>query len=146
MANDLQIIDKLGKRLGRFEYKVSNNKVIVLFIRNEVIKPEDLQLIGKLTNLEELHFHSNQISKIEGLEGLTNLEMLYLYDNQITKIEGLEKLTNLEMLYLHDNKITKIEGLDNLVKLRVIWFSNNPIPKSQIDQFKKQNPKIVIYA
>ena len=147
MPNDLQIIQELKKRLGvELECKTINNKIVELYIYYEVIKPKDLQLIGMLTNLKVLYLNHNKISKIEGLDKLTKLEWLSFRDNEITKIQGLDSLTNLKGLSLGENKISKIEGLNSLVNLKELYLWDNPIPKSQINQFKKQNPNIKVYA
>ena len=65
--------------------------------------------------------------------------------NQITEIQSLEKLSKLNWLRLHDNKITKIKGLDGLTNLEYLDLSYNIIPKSQIDKFKTNHPKIKVF-
>ena len=93
---------------------------------NQLTKIEGLE---KLVNLSELYLSYNRLTKIEGLEKLVNLSTLFIYNNQLTKIEGLEKLVNLSILFLSDNQLTKIEGLEKLVNLSTLYLSNNQLTK-----------------
>ena len=133
MSNDLQIIDKLEKRLGAIWFekdKNDKNKIIYISISDRVITTDDLQLIGELSNLEGLTFHENiAIENIKGLDGLTNLKELHLTVSGVTKIEGLNKLTNLRELWLDGNDIAKIEGLDKLTNLQELRLDSNRISK-----------------
>ncbi len=83
--------------------------------------------LSRLTTLQELDLHSNQIAKIEGLENLINLKRLNLHDNLITSISGLDSLKNLELLFLGDNLITEIKGLNNLARLEMLSMAKNEI-------------------
>ena len=146
---DSQIIKELRSRFGEFEYEVYNDKVTYLGLKSKKVKNEDLELIRKLVNLQELCLNNNQITTIQGLEKLTELRELNLAHNQITKIEGLEKLDSLKHLWLNNNQITTIQGLDKLTRdlsyLQEISLEENNIPKEEIKQFKTNNPEISIY-
>lgn len=93
---------------------------------NQISKIEGME---GLSALEELDLSSNQISKIEGLANLPALKRLNLISNQISKIEGLESLSTLERLYLSANRISKIEGLQSLPALVTLTLDFNQISK-----------------
>ena len=126
---DSQIIKELRSRFGEFEYEVYNDKVTYLGLKSKKVKNEDLELIRKLVNLQELCFNNNQITKIQDLNNLVELEYLHLNDNQISKIQGLDKLTDLRHLYLVNNQITTIQGLEKLTELRELNLAHNQITK-----------------
>ncbi|MFK8104791.1 MAG: leucine-rich repeat domain-containing protein [Saprospiraceae bacterium] len=86
-------------------------------------------VVGEMVWLTALSFESNQISKIEGLDGLASLTTLYLHSNQISKIEGVNGLASLTSLSLHSNQISKIEGLDGLASLTSLYLESNQISK-----------------
>ena len=145
MTRDLQIIQQLQSKFGRyrFEYKVDNGKVTELELSFKELKNEDLELIGELigelTSLKYLHLSCSLITEIQGLNKLVNLQKLdlswnritNLRSNRITEIQGLENLINLEDLALDFNKITKIKGLDGLTKLESLNLFSNEITEIQ---------------
>ena len=116
-------LNQLKKSFGEIPYKATRTEITGIIFLEKGVKNKDLKLIGELTGLREL----------------------CILSNQITKIEGLDKLVNLQVLNLACNQISKIEGLDKLVNLRELDLRKNNIPKSQIDKFKINNPKIKVY-
>ena len=116
-------LNQLKKSFGEIPYKATRTEITGIIFIEKGVKNEDLKLIGELTGLREL----------------------CILSNQITKIEGLDKLVNLQVLNLACNQISKIEGLDKLVNLRELDLRKNNIPKSQIDKFKINHPKIKVY-
>ena len=87
--------------------------------------------LEKLTQLERLHLHDNQLTSMKGLEDLTQLKELSLHGNQLTSMKGLENLTQLKSLYLYDNQLTEVTGLENLTQLK-----NLIIRENQLNQVK----------
>lgn len=68
---------------------------------------------GRLTNLEEVTLHQQNIVKIETLDQLCrHLKIIYLQNNLIEKIEGLTRLKELEYLNLALNNIIVLENLE----------------------------------
>ena len=55
----------------------------------------------------ELYLQSNQISRIESLDGCPKLQRLWLTDNRIIKIENIHALNDLRELYLQGNRIAR---------------------------------------
>ena len=68
--------------------------------------------IGNLKNLKILAIQTNDITKLENLEGLENLEELYMQQNFVKKIEGLDGCPKLTILDLAYNKVTSIDNMD----------------------------------
>ena len=130
MSKDLQIIKELKNKFGSFHYKIHNNEVIELRLTHKDIINKDLELIGKLTSLQELNLYDNKITKIRGLNNLNKLDNLDLSGNEITEIKGVDKIVNLEKIDLCLNKLTTIQSLDNITKLKELYLSANKITKN----------------
>ncbi len=125
---DEQILKKLEKQLNiKFEkvnkinlfdkkpcFEINNGNITGLLIRNVII--EDLSLISKLVNLEELYLSDNQIKNISDLKILKNISELDLSNNQIKDISFLQNLKNIKLLDLYSNQIKDISVLKNLLK------------------------------
>ena len=90
---------------------------------NEITRMEGLYL----PNLRELYLQSNQISRIEGLDGCPKLQRLWLTDNRIVKIENVQALGDLRELWLQGNRIGRIQNVETLVNLENLQLSNNRI-------------------
>ena len=90
--------DNTGEALRRID-KARRSKAIELDLSNLNLTslPDSL---FRLTNLESLYLHTNQISAIpDSLAQLANLHNLNLRDNQIAAIpNSLAKLTTLQYL------------------------------------------------
>ena len=144
--------------------KLINNPVVEKAIRKSLKKPAgeltkaDLEKVTelslsdnkltqvpkgleKLTQLERLHLHDNQLTSMKGLENLTQLKSLYLYDNQLTEVTGLENLTQLKELGLGENQLTDVTGLENLTQLTYLSLSENQLTNvkglEKLTQLKK---------
>ncbi|CAF4364535.1 unnamed protein product [Rotaria socialis] len=101
------------------------NWSLVNVLMGHGIKNLDEILLNK--NLNSINFHSNEIERINGLQGLINLTHLDLSSNNITRIQGLESLISLTTLNLSSNKIVVVEGLFSLKKLTWLNLSYNKI-------------------
>ncbi|OQV15264.1 putative Protein phosphatase 1 regulatory subunit 7 [Hypsibius exemplaris] len=110
-----------------------------------------IQKLQTLTNLREIDFHDNQITKIEGLGPLftcskmlmlslsrfgmvssrkslsCGYRVLDLSFNRIGRIENLNSLTCLKKLFLESNRIEKMENLSHLVNLELLELGCNRI-------------------
>lgn len=74
---------------------------------NRIIELEDF----RFPVLRELNLSSNEIRKIENVEGAENLEILKLNNNQIvdvSKIKGVRKLRELYLVWLSGKQSTEI--------------------------------------
>ena len=66
----IKIIKQLENKFGEFHYEINNNKVTRLDLNSRYVENEDLELIGELTNLQELNLHHNNITTIQSLNNL----------------------------------------------------------------------------
>ena len=57
---------------------------------------------------------SNNIARIEGLDGLESFKRLILSNNQIEKVEGLETCEALETLQLQGNRVSNLDDMQCL--------------------------------
>ena len=83
--------------------------------------------LERLVNLRRASFSSNELARIEGLDGCAALEELSLEDNRIAKVENLSRLVMLTKLDLGSNKICTIEGLETLTALTQLSLEENEI-------------------
>ena len=68
---------------------------------------------------------SNYIRNIDVIGSLSNLEQLYLSNNNISNIDSLRNLTELGILYLDFNQIKSINSIYNLEKLLLLNIASN---------------------
>ncbi len=88
-----------------------------------------LQLLSKLTTLEELHLNDIRLSDLSFLTSYRNLRVLELASNDFSSsdLELIGSLRNLEVLNISDNNISDITPLEKLVKLTDLNVSKNKI-------------------
>ena len=64
-----------------------------------------------LTNLTHLFLQSNNITKLQGLNGLTKLQKIFLSHNRIRCVEGLSSCSSLLELQIADQRMGPDEFL-----------------------------------
>eukprot|EP00817_Percolomonadidae_sp_ATCC50343_P006469 CAMPEP_0117419046 /NCGR_PEP_ID=MMETSP0758-20121206/704_1 /TAXON_ID=63605 /ORGANISM="Percolomonas cosmopolitus, Strain AE-1 (ATCC 50343)" /LENGTH=1291 /DNA_ID=CAMNT_0005199911 /DNA_START=513 /DNA_END=4388 /DNA_ORIENTATION=- len=142
---------------GKYINKFTKLEILTLD-SNHISSIASLQLY-KLPNLRVLSLRSNEINKIEGLDGLyhlqellldknkirsiddkafsgcPNLRLLHIEENSLRTLDGLKDLPNLHSLFLGCNRIVELpelEKLAGLVRLKEIVLSYNPISKKSL--------------
>ncbi|MCS3528655.1 COR domain-containing protein [Chryseobacterium sp. JUb7] len=118
---------------------------------------ENIQILKKLKNLEELHITESKISNLDFLgeyknlqnlsikrcglkdisqcKNLKSLKSLNFRGNEIVDISPIKSLTKLEELTLWDNKISNISFLSSLTNLNYLDLDDNDI--SEISTLSK---------
>ena len=131
--------------------KAVPEKLITNPIVEKEIRIKLKKLTGELTeaDLEKIthvSFYGQVLTEVpKELEKLTQLERLGLHTNQLTDLKGLEKLTKLVALDLIDNQLTSVKGLENLTKLEALYLQDNPaLTKAQIVELQKALPECSI--
>ena len=111
-------------------------------------KPTGELTEADLEKVTYLDLENNQLTDVKGLEKLTQLEQLVLHNNQLTEPpEGLEKLTQLKSLVLALNQLTDVKGLEKLTQLGELHLSDNPaLTKAQIAELQKALPNCIIHS
>eukprot|EP01059_Diplonema_ambulator_P035367 TRINITY_DN8290_c0_g1_i2.p1 TRINITY_DN8290_c0_g1~~TRINITY_DN8290_c0_g1_i2.p1 ORF type:complete len:1479 (+),score=580.35 TRINITY_DN8290_c0_g1_i2:85-4521(+) len=91
----------------------------------------------KLKNLRFLNLRSNDITKIDGLEGVPQLSELILDRNKLRGVEdnGLLVCHHLRDLRLEDNMIKRLDGLKGLQNLNRLFVTANRI--SDLSELEK---------
>ncbi len=90
----------------------------------------DLEDIGLLANLKELHtiiLDNKKITDISALYNLKSLKTLSLDGNDINNIDIVKNLTGLKTFRIANNNIKTLKGIENLVNLEQISFGGNSI-------------------
>jgi len=142
MANDLELIKELEKKIGR-ELPERNFKYILDSSTNGFSFDEEGNVIGlnldrielgpkaaflsKFRHLEKLNLEKTGITDYSFLQGLNNLTQLYLWHNQIKDISFLKNLSNLTDLVLGGNNINDFSVLKELTQLTQLSLWKNQI-------------------
>ena len=87
----------------------------------------DVSALGELTGLSVLSLWGNQISSIDALESLENLQYLDFSDNQVEDISSVAGMEQLSELWMYENQVRNLESLRELSNLRVLMLKGNPI-------------------
>jgi len=83
--------------------------------------------VRRLTRLEVLDLHGNQLVSAAGLNCLTDLKVLNLAGNRLRSLSpsDLSGLRVLRELNLRRNRLRKILGLQHTQQLEKLFLSNN---------------------
>ncbi|HAJ75562.1 MAG TPA: hypothetical protein DCM64_03815 [Gammaproteobacteria bacterium] len=86
----------------------------------------DISALAKLTKLEDLNLHTQEISDLSPLRNMTSLIELRLATNLFTNLGPIRGLTALQNLELTGNSITDISPLAGLPNLARVDLRYNP--------------------
>jgi Leucine-rich repeat (LRR) protein len=118
----------------------------ILAITGKNIPAEELELIGKLTELRSLSITSCSLGDISFLAPLTKLETLILSNNKIENIAVLENLTKLRTLYLNSNPLGDLSPLHKLKNLTTLDIGGRVIGERELLTLKNALPGCSIYS
>ncbi len=96
------------------------------------LQSSDLQTIGTLTSLTELHLSNCSISNIAALENLVNLQILDLSGNSIVSIDPVKNMTQMRSLLLSSNAISDISPIDQMEDLEVLDLNYNSFANGNV--------------
>ena len=102
-----------------------------LYIADEALDNEDLEVVKNLTGLTTLDISGNQISVISALSNLPNLTYLCFNNNKVESIEPLagKIFTHLEF---SGNKIKDITPLSSHNSINTLMMENNQIEDASV--------------
>lgn len=93
-----------------------------------ILSPEDIDTVGTLVNLSELHLSGCGLTNISALSDLKDLTVLDLSYNSISDINALSSMKYLRVLNLRSNAVSSLEALKHAGKLQSLDISENNIP------------------
>ncbi len=133
--NDLSFLEKMPQleRLSLYEAPVEDLSVLknLSQLRELALsgnaQAKNMEVIGKLSTLEDLGLQNCGIKDITFLSELTNLRAINLNGNKITDLSPLSKLQNLERLGVVGNNIEDITPLASLTNLFDLSLDQNNI-------------------
>lgn len=102
-----------------------------LYISNEKLKDENIQVLETLTNLTTLNMSGNQIENIDVLSGLSNLQYLYFSENKVESIEPINGKVFYELEF-SGNKIKDITPLSAHGTINRLIMNNNQIEDTTV--------------
>ena len=114
-----------------------------LYVKDTVVTPEELPVIGNLPALQKLTLNNCSLSTVSGLQGATELLTLDLANNTIRNISPLSDLVKLQQLDLSHNAMNDLTALSAMVSLAQLDVSYNNLttlsPITVISGLKKLN-------
>ena len=88
----------------------------------------DLQLIGKLSYLEQLALVYQPVSDLSALQELVLLRELNLSGSAVTAVDDLGELPSLEALHLEHTAVKDLQPLEQLPALKTVTVSRDMLP------------------
>jgi Leucine-rich repeat (LRR) protein len=115
---------------------------------NRIASIAALQLRG-LNELRVLTLESNELTKVDGLNGLPALQQLVLSKNKIKRLEpngrSFAGLNELRGLQLEENGLRSLAGLGTLPKLRALFLAYNRIGElSELEHLAPERCSLVL--
>lgn len=88
----------------------------------------DLELIGKISYLENLALICQPVSDVAPLKNLVLLRELNLAGTQVLSVEALTEMPSLEVLRLEHTAVTDLRPLEDLPRLQTVTVSRDMLP------------------
>ena len=132
------------------ELSVGGQKVAqdatTLSLTGVALTAEDMETVGRLTELTALTLNDCAITDISALSGLTKLRSLSLSGNRITDLTPLSGLTELRTLYLSGNPAESLEPLYGLKDLTTLDIRDREILDTELEELKKRLPDCTVFS
>ena len=123
-------------------------KLTYLHLAGNPLEDEDLEPIGKLTNLETLYLYDlKKITDVSPLSNLKKLTFLHIgHNSKLKSVKALGKLTKLKYLRLNSTKVADLSYIGNFSALKKLDLEKCPIDTKTVKHLKdcKKLEKIVI--
>lgn len=114
-----------------------------LSVINGTLSEQEVEIIGKLSELERLTLSNCGISSISTLSNIDKLEYLDISNNTVRNLSVLSGMPNLQELYINNNAVTDLSDIASLAKLQVLDVSYNNLssigPVSTITSLRHLN-------
>lgn len=105
---------------------------------------QNIQPLGKLTNLNYLSLARTEIDDISPLINLSELQEIDLSNTRISNISPLQNILGLETLNLENSRVDKLEALDAMTRLKFIKADGSRIQEAEVIKFKSKQPDALI--
>ena len=112
----------------------------VLHLGSNKIKDMTLLQLHRFPSLRSLFLESNDIMKVDGLDGCSNLRHLVLDKNRIKNIDqtSFQSMWRLEELHMDSNRVSDLNHLRALVNLKRLYLGVNRI--AEVEEITKLRP------
>ncbi|XP_030491382.1 protein phosphatase 1 regulatory inhibitor subunit PPP1R7 homolog [Cannabis sativa] len=123
-------LDLTANRLTSLDPRIANlSNLKKLSLRQNLIEDaavEPLSSWHALSDIEELVFRDNKLTKIPDVSIFKSLLIFDVSFNEITALHGLSKVSNtLKELYVSKNEVLKIEEIDHFHELQILELGSN---------------------
>jgi Leucine-rich repeat (LRR) protein len=105
---------------------------------------QNIQPLGKLTNLNFLSLASTVIDDISPLINLSELQEIDLSNTRISNIFPLQNILGLETLNIENTRVEMLDALDAMTRLKLIKADGSRIQENEVIKFKAKQPDALI--
>ncbi len=105
---------------------------------------KSLKGIEHLTEIRNLTLWNLEVNDIGPLASLSKLESLVLGGSQVSDLRPLEQAPSLRLINLEQTAIRSLAPLKRALKLEKVFLSGVPITKEELDDFRRERPKVQI--
>lgn len=109
---------------------------------NDII--QEIEPIGRLTNLETLDLSNSMIDDLTPLYALHNLKYLNLENTKVSDLSPLTSNSELRHINIDKTKVTSLEPLYDLKNITMILAENSDITSEDVYQMKKRQRQVTI--
>lgn len=107
---------------------------------------QDVEPIGRLTNLEDLDLSGSKIDDLSPLYALHNLKSLNLKNTLVSDLSPLSNNNDMRTLNIENTKVSSLQPLYELDNISMIWADGTLISKDDVLELKKKQRQVsVIY-
>lgn len=109
---------------------------------NDVI--QDIEPVGRLTNLETLDLSNSMIDDLSPLYALHNLKSLDISNTIISDLSPLSNNKELRFINIENTKISSLQALYELTNIAKILADNTDITNDEVYELKKRQRQVTV--
>lgn len=109
---------------------------------NDVI--QEIEPIGRLTNLENLDLSNSMIDDLSPLYALHNLKSLDISNTIISDLSPLSNNKELRFVNIENTKVTSLQPLHELTNITKIMADGTEITKDEVYELKKRQRQVIV--
>ncbi len=105
---------------------------------------QNLQPVGRLSNLTRLSLSRTEIVDLSALIGLSELRELNLSDTRISNLDPLQNLIGLEQLNIQQTRVEKLDALQSLSGLRLVLADGSRVETPAVVSLRMVQPQVLV--
>ncbi len=105
---------------------------------------QNLQPVGRFSNLSYLSLSQTEIVDLSPLIGLSELSELDISSTRISNLEPLSSLLALEQLNITHTRVENLDPLVNLASLKLVLADNSRLTQNAVQRLRKYLPQVLV--